>query len=89
MGARGGGIQTTVALSGELNTHHYKNILLRNQNKKPRDRVMDNEHWNRAGQHGLRIGTWNVRTLYKVGALQTLTEVVEKYNIPPYSITRD
>jgi len=42
---------------------------------------MDNEHWNRTGQHGLRIGNWNVRTLYTVGALQTLTEVVEKYNI--------
>jgi exonuclease III len=42
---------------------------------------MDNEHWNRTGQHGLRIGTWNVRTLYKVGALQMPTEVVEKYNI--------
>jgi len=42
---------------------------------------MNNVHWNRIGQHRLRIGTWNLRTLYKEGALQTLTEVVEKYNV--------
>lgn len=42
---------------------------------------MDNEHWNRTEQQGLRIETWIVRTLYKAGALQTLTEVVEKCNL--------
>jgi len=47
---------------------------------------MDNENWNRTGKHGLRIGTWNVRTLYKAGALQSLTKVVEKYNIQILSL---
>jgi len=30
----------------------------------------------------LRIGTWNIRTLYKPGALKIITEEVEKYKIP-------
>jgi len=66
---------------GGLTTRHCKKYLVKKPKQKSRDRVMDNEHWNRTGQHGLRIGNWNVRTLYKAGALQTLTEVVEKYNV--------
>jgi exonuclease III len=43
---------------------------------------MYNKHWKQTGQLELRAGIWNVRNLFgNVGALQTLTKVVEKYNV--------
>lgn len=34
-----------------------------------------------AWNNGLRFGTWNIRTLYRAGALQTLTNELKRYRM--------
>ncbi|KAE9542653.1 hypothetical protein AGLY_002564 [Aphis glycines] len=46
---------------------------------KPRDRDLDKTQRKRPGLQGFRIGTWNVRTLYKAGALNTLINTIDRY----------
>ncbi|KAL4113922.1 hypothetical protein QTP88_017474 [Uroleucon formosanum] len=39
---------------------------------------MENE-LKRPGKHGFRIGTWNIRSLYKPGALKSISDAIKKY----------
>ncbi|VVC27148.1 Endonuclease/exonuclease/phosphatase,Reverse transcriptase domain [Cinara cedri] len=48
---------------------------------KPRDRDLDKTQWKWPGLQGFRIGTWNVRTLYKAGALGTLVDAIDRYKV--------
>lgn len=39
---------------------------------------MENE-LKRPGKHGFRIGTWNIRSLFKPGALKSISDAIKKY----------
>lgn len=61
---------------------HKKNIVKKLKlEQKPRDRDTDKQTWTRPGLQDFRIGTWNIRTLYKAGALKTLTDTLERYKV--------
>ncbi|XP_022161478.1 uncharacterized protein LOC111027411 [Myzus persicae] len=70
-------------LTREDNTHHkyHRETLTANEKPKlkPRDRDLDKTQRKRPGLQGFRIGTWNVRTLYKAGALNTLINTIDRY----------
>jgi len=42
---------------------------------------MDTQPWKRPRLHDFRIGTLNVKTLYKASALKTLTDTLERYKV--------
>lgn len=56
------------------------NLLIKPRNY---DDINGKTTGNRNGNNvEIRIGTWNIRTLYKPGALKIVTEEIEKYKIP-------
>jgi len=67
---------------GLTTQHHKKKLVKKLLNKKPRTPIDNSE--NRQGKRTdkpgfLRFGTWNIRTLYKPGALQNLIQVTNSY----------
>lgn len=44
----------------------------------PRTQILDTT-WKRTGLLKYRIGTWNIRSLYKPGALKSISDVAKKY----------
>ncbi|XP_025208310.1 uncharacterized protein LOC112603784, partial [Melanaphis sacchari] len=75
-----------IVLNSENRTNNHAeaanrklNIEMGKPKLKPRDRDLDKTQRKRPGLQGFRIGTWNVRTLYKAGALNTLINTIDRY----------
>jgi len=52
-----------------------------NQKTKPQDSLDGNQNGKRKKENKrLKIGTWNIKTLFKTGALRILIGEVNKYN---------
>ena len=62
-----------------LTTLPSKKQLVQEQTNLPRDRVFGKSTGKR--KKDLLFGTWNVRTLYKSGAVHNIVNEVEKYKI--------
>jgi len=60
-----------------------KNFYVKKLLNKPRTLIKDNrnENGNRKTIRILRIGTWNIRTLFKPGALKIIIDEITKYNL--------
>jgi len=63
------------------NSSLYKNSNVKKPKLNPWDRDLDKTQWKRPGLQGFRIGTWNVKTLYKAGALGALVDTIDRYNV--------
>jgi len=70
-------------LSVGLTTLPCKRYIVANLNTKPRDSLNGKQNGKRKkNSKRLRIGTWNIRTLFKPGALKILIDEVTRYNLP-------
>ncbi|KAE9537576.1 hypothetical protein AGLY_006599 [Aphis glycines] len=66
-------------LSVGLTTRSHKKHLVKRPSKKPRNWIENGKRLE--SENGLRIGTWNVRTLNKPGALQYVLNAYNNYTI--------
>jgi hypothetical protein len=70
-------------LSVGLTTLPRKKHIVVNRKTKPRDSFNGNQDGKRKKENKrLSIGTWNIRTLFKPGALRILIDEVTRYNLP-------
>jgi len=69
----------------EPTTHPVQKIFsVKKLHKKPRTlytKDSQTEHGNRNKIRNLRIGTWNIRTLYKSGSMNVVINKITKYNL--------
>jgi hypothetical protein len=75
------GVPLALRLVVRLKTPHPKNKLVAKCHKEPRTWMDSLDKRSKARKMDVRVGTWNVRSLYRAGSLMTVAKEIPKYNL--------